>query len=206
MGREPVARMTSSASSTSVPSLLVTSMRVGPTNFAVPATFLADLRIGLPIAAKARALGDRAFEGTIFSIASQIDPVTRSITARALLPNPDQVLKPGLLMSVELLKNPREAVVVREEALVPQGRFNYVMVVNRSDGEAHVERREVVLGSRRVGEAEVVRGLEAGELIVTHGAFRLRPGQAITIQSIDRVDERGEPLGDLPSLRPLERG
>jgi membrane fusion protein (multidrug efflux system) len=64
--------------------------------------------------------------GTIASISSRIDPVTRAIVVRAILPNPERLLKPGLLMQVELLKNPRDVLVIPEEALIPSGRDNHV--------------------------------------------------------------------------------
>ncbi len=75
-------------------------------DFAVPSVFLNDLKIGAPITAKAREFGDREFKGEVASIDSQIDPVTRSIIVRALLPNEDHILKPGLLVSVDLFSNP----------------------------------------------------------------------------------------------------
>jgi membrane fusion protein (multidrug efflux system) len=77
-------------------------------DFTVPSIHLASLKTGLPIAATSPAFAGRQFEGTVASINSRIDPVTRAIVVRAILPNPERLLKPGLLMQVELLKNPRE--------------------------------------------------------------------------------------------------
>src|SRR5690606_1542641 len=107
----------------------------------------------------------------------QVDRVTRSITARALIDNPDHALKPGLLMTVQLLKNPRNAVVIPEEALVPVGETNFVFLVE--DNVA--VRREVRIGARRPGEVEILSGLQEGDLVVTHGTMRLRDGQAVDI-------------------------
>lgn len=103
--------------------------------------------------------------------------MTRSITARALIDNPDHALRPGLLMTVQLMKNPRQAVVIPEEALVPSGANNFVFVVR--DGKA--ERREVRIGARRPGDVEILSGLDEGEAVVTHGTMRLRDGQAVNI-------------------------
>src|SRR5690606_15354080 len=104
---------------------------------------LTALRVGLPIVAEARAYNDQRFEGTVASIDSRVDPVTRSITVRALIPNEDRILKPGLLMSVELLKNQREAIVLPEEALVPEADRNFVFVTKEVDGKSVTEKREV---------------------------------------------------------------
>ncbi|KPJ90670.1 MAG: RND transporter [Gammaproteobacteria bacterium SG8_11] len=151
-------------------------------DFTVPSVFLPTLKIGIGIEAKANAYGDRSFEGEIHSIDSRVDPITRSIQVRAYIPNPDRTLKPGVLMQVELLKNPREAIVVPESALLQRGRDHFVMMVN-SDNIA--EKRQVKIGGRRPGEVEIVAGLAQGDRVITHGNDKVRPGQPVTIQAVD---------------------
>lgn len=148
--------------------------------FSVPSTYLDTLRAGLPIVAKARALGSREFRGEVRSVDSRVDPVTRSITARAEIPNPDRVLRPGMLMTVVLLKNPRDALLVPETAILASGRQSFVFRVDPASGN-RVERREIQVGARRAGEAEVVAGLAAGDRVVAHGTQRVRDGQAVEI-------------------------
>ncbi|NIJ40720.1 membrane fusion protein (multidrug efflux system) [Parvibaculum indicum] len=170
-------------------------------DFSVPATHISELVAGLEIEATSEALGGETFRGEISSVSPRVDPATRSTMARAVLPNPDLRIKPGLLMTVELMKRPRQGVVVPEEALLPEGEKNFVFVVHRArDNE--VERREVKIGGRRPGQVEILQGLDAGDLLVTHGAMRLRngdhvrvlgetkPGQSIRelIKSADRAD------------------
>jgi membrane fusion protein (multidrug efflux system) len=167
------------------PGDLITTLdddRVMKLDFAVPSVFLPDLAPGLGIAAKARAYGDRRFEGEIRSIDSRVDPVTRSIQVRALIPNPDRTLKPGVLMQVELLRNPRQALVVPESALLHQGQEHFVMMV--SDGGT-AQRRQVRIGARRPGEVEIIEGLRAGEKVITHGNDEVRPGQQIAVRAVD---------------------
>ncbi len=151
-------------------------------DFAVPSLFVMDLEPGLKITAKARAYGERSFEGEIRSIESRVDPVTRSIQVRALIPNPERALKPGILMQVILSRNPRDAPAVPESALLHQGRDHFVVVVGEG-GTA--ERRKIQIGARRPGEVEVVEGLAAGERVVTHGADKVRPGQKVEIRAVD---------------------
>jgi len=148
--------------------------------FSVPATYLETLRPGLAIVAKARAYGSREFRGELRSVDSRVDPVTRSIVARAEIPNSDRVLRPGMLMTVVLLKDPREALVVPESAIVSLGRKSYVFRIDIAAGN-EVERREIAVGARRAGEAEVLAGLAAGDRIVTHGTQRVREGQVVQI-------------------------
>jgi len=163
-------------------------------DFTVPSIFLASLKTGLPIVATSPAFGKLQFEGNVSSIDSRIDPVTRAIVVRAILPNPERLLKPGLLMHVTLLKNPRDALVIPEEALIPSGRVNHVLVVHQSGDSTVVYRRQVTIGNRRPGEVEIVEGLEAGEFVVVDGTLRARPGQPVTITA---VDGGGEPLAQL---------
>ncbi len=150
-------------------------------DFSVPSVFLTSLQPGMTVNARARAYADRSFPGNVRSIDSRVDPVTRSILVRAELANPDRALKPGMLMEVELQTNPRSTLVIPEEALVPQGAQQSVLVV---DG-AKAVRREVRIGTRRPGQVEVLEGLAPGEQVVTHGAVKVRPGQAVTVRLVD---------------------
>ena len=158
-------------------------------DFTVPAIYIATLKTGLPIVARTPAFPDRQFDGKVASINSRIDPSTRSIVVRAIIPNPERLLKPGLLMGVELLKNPREVLVISEEALIPLGRENYVFVVDRSADPTIAERRKVTTGSRRQGEVEILSGLDPGEFVVTQGALRARAGKPVKIIAVDSGDE-----------------
>ena len=158
-------------------------------DFTVPTVFLATLKRGITIEARSPVFLDQVFTGTVKSINSRVDPATRSIVARAIINNPDGKLKPGLLMTVELLKNPREGVVIPEEALIPLGRTNFVVVVDQSKTPATAERREVQIGTRNFGTVEILEGLAAGELVVTHGNTRVRPNQEVTILSVDDTDK-----------------
>ena len=161
--------------------------RVMKLDFAVPSLFLTSLIPGLPIEARSRDYGERVFEGVVRSVDSRVDPVTRSIQVRALIPNPDLSLKPGLLMQVDLLRNPREAMVVPEAALLHQGTSHYVIVATP---EGLAERRAVEVGARRKGEVEIVSGLTVGERVVTHGNDKVRPRQALTVQ-VEREGAEG---------------
>lgn len=158
-------------------------------DFTLPSIYLTSLRTGLAIVATSPAFDERPFKGNVSSIDSRIDPVTRAIVVRAMLPNPERLLKPGLLMHVTLLKNPRDVLVVPEEALIPSGRVNHVLVVEQSDDRSVVHRRQVTIGSRRPGEVEIIEGLEAGEFVVVDGTLRARPGQPVTITAVDGGDE-----------------
>ena len=158
-------------------------------DFSVPEVFLMTLKPGVNITAVSEAYPGKVFKGRISGVDSRIDPVTRAIQARALIENPDGLLKPGLLMKVELQKEPRLTVVVPEESLIPDGSDHFVLEIAEKDGKTFVERKEVTVGARQFGEVEILKGVENGAKIVTHGALRVRSGGEVSITAIEEGDE-----------------
>lgn len=163
-------------------------------DFTLPAVHLQSLAVGLPIQARSRGLGDRSFEGEVVSIDNRIDPVTRAITLRALIPNEDQTLKQGLLMNVQLSTRERQALVVSEAAIVTTGSDHSVYVVRGEQGAWRVEQTPVTLGQRYVGKVEILSGLQADERVVTHGLQKVRDGEPVRILT---EESGGEPLQNL---------
>lgn len=151
-------------------------------DFTLPSLFLTDLRLGMAISASSRVHGGQSFQGEIAAIDSRVDPVTRAIQVRALIPNPRQDLKPGLLMQVEVPRNPRQGLAIPEAALMHRGREHRVLVVGEGD---KAEERQVAIGSRRPGVVEVTSGLTLGERVITHGNDKVRPGQGVRILAVD---------------------
>ncbi len=163
-------------------------------DLSVPSVYLSALRPGLQVRAISSAYGEREFSGEVYSIDSRIDPVTRSVLVRVLLPNPERLLKPGMLMQVTLIKNPRTTLIIPEAALMPLGAEQFVYKAAPDGSGYKAERRKILIGSRRPGEVEVLEGLTEGDLVITHGAMRVREGQAVTVRA---VDEGGQPLRGL---------
>jgi membrane fusion protein (multidrug efflux system) len=141
-------------------------------DFAVPESDLGSLREGLTLSAVSAAWPGQRFDGRVLSVDSRVDPTTRAVTVRAAVPNADGRLRPGMFVNVVLQRDQREAIVVPEEALVPEQDKQFVFVV--ADGVA--TRREVRIGARRPGEVEILSGLAPGERIVIEGTVKVRDG------------------------------
>lgn len=152
-------------------------------DFNVPEVFLAILEPGLPLTAHSAAFPDDVFEGEVASVGSRVDPVSRSVSVRAELANPELRLRPGMLMEVVVQRRPRQAVVAPESVLVPSGDRQYVMVIDEADGN-RLERRRVTVGERRTGQVEILEGLAEGELVVNHGLQRAREGDSVRLLGI----------------------
>ena len=162
-------------------------------DMSVPSTYLPYLKIGMTITGTVHAFGGQTFSGKLTSIGSRIDPVTRSVQVRALIPNSDRILKPGLLMIVELQEPERKVVMVPERALIRSAAEAYVYVVNGADTYT-AERRQINVGERKDGSIEVTKGLAIGEKIVTHGHLKLKDGSAVEVVAYDNGTERLESL------------
>ncbi len=160
------------------PGTLITTLddtRVIKLDFSVPETFIPVLVEGLPVAARSVAFPDREFTGQVVSIDSRVDPTTRSVTARAALPNSDGLLKPGMFLTVRLREKRTPVVMIPEHALVPEEGRQFVYVVK--DDQAH--KREISIGRRKPGKVEVTAGLAAGELVIVEGTQKVRDGTPV---------------------------
>jgi membrane fusion protein, multidrug efflux system len=155
-------------------------------DFSVPETVLARLVTGLSIVARSAAWPDERFVGTVTTIDTRVDPVSRSLMVRAALPNPEGHLRAGMFLSVTLLREDVVALVVPEESLVPEQSRQFVWVV---DAEERVERRQVEIGRRRPGQVEVLGGLAPGERVIVEGTQKVSPGQVVQIRATRPVAE-----------------
>lgn len=148
-------------------------------DFNVPELFFASLRTGQAVAARSGAYPGEEFRGEIRSIDSRVDPLTRSILVRAIIPNEDNKLRPGMLLRVNLLRSVDEAMILPEKAIVPINDQNYVYLIDE-DNVAH--QTPVTLGRRKPGIVEVLEGVKPGDKVVTEGMVRLRDGVTVTVR------------------------
>lgn len=146
--------------------------------FRVPELYLAVVKTGQPISITADAFAGQTFAGTVYAINPAIDERGRAIVIRARVPNPDLLLKPGLFVRLSLIVDETaKAVQVPEQALVPRGEALSVFKI--IDGKAVPAK--VTAGKRRKGMVEITQGLEEGDVIVTAGQIKLRPGMAVSV-------------------------
>lgn len=115
--------------------------------------------------------------GTIDFVDVTVNRATDTITLRAVLPNPHNVLVDGELVrvSVETAK-PEEKVLIPQAALIADQQGIYVFIVK--DGKAEV--RRVKLGGQKGTSSIIEEGLSGGEQVVVQGLQLLRPGTPVT--------------------------
>ncbi|MBB6598470.1 efflux RND transporter periplasmic adaptor subunit [Luteimonas sp. MC1825] len=145
-------------------------------DFPVPEAQLAHVAAGQRVAGTSGAWPGRSFEGTVSIVDSRVDAATRAVIVRADFANAERLLRPGMLLQVELERPARDALLVPEIAIVQVGRDSFVYRVKADDT---VEQVIVAVGARDAGNAEVTSGLAVGDRIVVDGTGKLRPGLAI---------------------------
>ena len=154
-------------------------------SFFLPQNALTFLDEGLVAHATSEAFEGQTVEGEITAIAAEIDVDTRMIEVQATFPNESGLLKPGMFVNIAV-EHPeaRDVLAVPATAVLYASFGNSIyVVVPQTEGEGlTVEQKFVKLGKTRGDFVEILAGLEAEDRIVTAGAFKLRPGIAITLQ------------------------
>lgn len=155
-------------------------------DFSVPEVFLSTLKPGLVVHARSNTYAGQTFEGRVASIDTRIDPTTRAVAIRALIDNRDTRLRPGMFMTLRLVRSEGLALMVPEQAIVPEDDRHFVYVVE--DGVAR--KRQVEVGRRRPGEVEILEGLTREERVIVEGTLNVRDGAQVRMHegSLDTAD------------------
>lgn len=158
------------------------------------------LAIGQSVLLNVAAYPGEEFIAEIIAINPKVETTTRNLLVRARLANPDGKLLPGMFANLEvLLPNPQERVVVPETAITFTLYGNSVYVISEAPADTQgaqaetdaaqtdeprlvVERRFVETGERRGARVVVLRGLEAGEQVVTAGQLKIDNGSRVRIE------------------------
>jgi membrane fusion protein (multidrug efflux system) len=147
-------------------------------DFRAPEIFATQLHPGQTVQISVDAVPGETFAGEVIAIDPRVDINGRAMMLRASVPNPDHTLRPGMFARVVLiLEEKPDALMLPEQALVPQGRQQ--MVIRVEDGKAAYV--PVRIGQRQGSEVEIVDGLSVGDTVVTAGQVKLHPGQPVMV-------------------------
>jgi membrane fusion protein, multidrug efflux system len=164
-------------------------------DFFLPEQVVPQLTVGEHVRFSVTAYPGEVFEGQIAAINPKVEETTRNVQVRAQLDNPDDKLLPGMFANLEvLLPGESSRVVVPETAITYTLYGNSVYVIGEKtdpdgqegkdqQGQAQlvVERRFVETGERREGQVVILKGLQAGERVVTAGQLKLDNGAHVTL-------------------------
>ena len=159
-------------------------------NFSLPQQQLAQVQTDLTVRVKSDALPGQVIEGRITAISPEVDAATRNIRIQATMANYQDRLRPGMFVNVAvMLPAAQNVLAVPATAVLYAPYSDSVFVVDEKKGENNnqpglIVRQQIVqLGEKRGDFVAVATGLQAGETIVSTGAFKLRNGQAVVVDN-----------------------
>ena len=150
-------------------------------DFPIPERYLSVLRPGVPITATIDAYGDETFSGRIALIDTRVNEQTRSVTARAEIPNPGGRIRPGMAVRVAVQQGQRTSIAAPEAAVQYEGEGAFVYRIARGENGSTAPRVEVEAGAVEGGFVEILSGLNAGDRIVASGLNRIQPNAPVTV-------------------------
>lgn len=171
-------------------------------DFPVPERYLGALRPGMTIVATADAFPGQTFTGRIALLDSRIDERTRAITARAEIPNPGGVIRPGMMLKVTIERGVRTAAAAPESAVQFEGDTAYAFKIVDQPGKGLTAMRTTVRrGANQGGFVEILEGLKPGDRIVASGLNRIQPNAPIRVGAAKRRggDGKGKASGQRPA-------
>jgi len=168
-------------------------------DFHLPERFLSRIKPGQGVDVSLDALPGRKLKAVVGALDSQVDANGRAVLVRARLANPDGVLRSGMFARARVVFSVREAaLVVPEEALVPQGDKQFVVLVVPGDKGPVSRRVEARIGQRVAGKVELLTGVSEGDTVVLAGQARLMRGDGLPL----RVVDISKPGGGRPAGKP----
>ncbi|MGA8893261.1 MAG: efflux RND transporter periplasmic adaptor subunit [Anaeromyxobacteraceae bacterium] len=129
---------------------------------------LSRIRLGMPATLSLQAFPGSTFVGRVIFIDPILDPKTRTAKVRLEFANPRGELKPEMFGEVTLQAPTREGLRIPADAVIDSGTRKVVFI---AIGEGKFQPREVTLGAESGDQVEVLRGVEAGERVVTRANF-----------------------------------
>lgn len=142
----------------------------------IPERYLAQLVTGLNILATSEAWPNQVFSGNIIAIDPRINADSLNLRVRVEFNNPDNKLKPGMLMSAEIVFPVLREMIIPMQALEYLSTKRFVYVVDKKN---KVHRQEVILGARIKDNVVIKSGINIGDKIVVKGVVNMREGLVI---------------------------
>jgi membrane fusion protein (multidrug efflux system) len=151
--------------------------------FHLPEVDSARVKLGQGVEVTLSPFPGERFGGQVSMVSPTIDSATRTLRVKALLPNPDGRLRPGLFARVSLgVELRRGLVMVPEDALLQRSDGQVLFAVG---DENRVRRLVVETGAAHDGLVEVRGGVEPGERVVRRGHDALIDGQVVALRDAE---------------------
>ena len=158
-------------------------------NFSLPQENLGQLRMGQDVRVTLENIAGGEFTGRVTAINPAVDEATRNIRIQATLANPRGVLRAGMFVQTELMMGAGRPVVALPASAInhaPYGDSLFVVTdLKDPNGKTYrgVRQQFVKIHGERGDQVAVISGVQAGDEVVTSGAFKLRNGAAVVVNN-----------------------
>ena len=172
-------------------------------DFWVPERLVGTVAIGQSVKASPLALSGQNFAGKVSATGSRVDTDSRTLQVRALVDNPDDVLRPGMSFAISMSFDGETYPAVPPLAVQWDADGSYVWMI--SDGTA--QRTPARIVQRNADAVLLEADITEGALVITEGVLNVRDGAAVTVEGagapnddvVDADDARATPIQVAPS-------
>jgi membrane fusion protein, multidrug efflux system len=169
-------------------------------DFNLPQQALAQIAVGLEVAVQVDTYPGQDFSGSIAAINSKVDTTTRNVQIRASIANPDHRLLPGMFATVAIdIGSPQNYITLPQTAVAynPFGSTVYLVDDKGKDanGQEQLVARQVFVttGDTRGDQVAILKGVNAGDTVVTAGQIKLRNGSPLKISNAVQPSDDANP-------------
>jgi membrane fusion protein (multidrug efflux system) len=159
-------------------------------DFNLPQQELGHIKKGQAVIAVSDTYPGRSFEGKITTINPKVDPDTRNIQVESVINNSRHELLPGMYVTVEIQTGGTQKYLTLPQTAVsfnPYGEMVFIVEKGAKDSSGReiltVKRTLVTVGPTRGDQVAILSGVKEGDVVVTSGQFKLKPGSAVVINN-----------------------
>jgi membrane fusion protein, multidrug efflux system len=152
--------------------------------FSLPQQALAEVKAGQQVSMRTDIFPGATWTGKVATINSEVDVATRNVRIRAIFPNADGRLRPGMFVNIDVISGqdrPVLTIPITAVLYAPYG--DSVFVAEEQNGALTAKQKFVRIGERRGDLVAVDSGLQEGETVVSSGAFKLKNGMHLVVNN-----------------------
>jgi RND family efflux transporter MFP subunit len=148
--------------------------------FPVPESAVAQVKVGAAVQVAVNSL-NKTFNATVSRFSGKVDRATRTMITEVDVENSAGTFKPGMYAEATLVLNERTNVVSAPVEAISVGENPSVLMV---DPSGMVQNRSIKLGLQTPNHAEILEGLQSGDLVVVGSHAGILPGQKVATKPI----------------------
>ena len=168
----------------------------------VPQDKLGELKVGQRVALSLDAFADHPFTGEITAISPKLDSATRNAQVEASVPNPDELLKPGMFASVAIQIGEEKPYLTLPQTAITFNPYGETVFIVKYSGKKDNKGKDekptaqsvfVKTGAKRGDQIAVLSGIKEGDEVVTSGQLKIKNGTPLIIDNTTKVPDEAAP-------------